>query len=93
MSDLDARTREWYFEAEITMLNMRVSELEAALHKQSDMNGRLITENSELRAENEKLRKALKPFAEVLTLRDCGAVVFEDIEIDHVYAARKALGE
>ncbi len=53
----------------------------------------LEKEIAELRAENEKLRKALKPFAEVLTLRDCGAVVFEDIEIDHVYAARKALGE
>ena len=50
-------------------------------------------ENEKLRAENEKLREALKPFAEVLTLKDCGAVVFEDIEIDHVYAARKALGE
>jgi len=31
MSDLDARTREWYFEAEIAMLNMRASELESAL--------------------------------------------------------------
>jgi len=27
----DARTREWYLEAEITMLNMRIAELEAAL--------------------------------------------------------------
>lgn len=52
-----------------------------------------LAEILRLRAENEKLREALKPFAEVLTLRDCGAVVFEDIEIDHVYAARKALGE
>ena len=37
MSDLDARTREWYFEAEITMLNMRISELEAALEKAAIM--------------------------------------------------------
>jgi hypothetical protein len=36
MSDLDARTREWYLEAEITMLNMRVSELEAALKPFAD---------------------------------------------------------
>ena len=27
----DARTREWYLEAEIAMLNMRIAELEAAL--------------------------------------------------------------
>ena len=27
----DARTREWYLEAEIAMLNMRIVELEAAL--------------------------------------------------------------
>ena len=27
----DARTREWYLEAEITMLNMRIAKLEAAL--------------------------------------------------------------
>ena len=27
----DARTREWYLEAEIVMLNMRIAELEAAL--------------------------------------------------------------
>jgi hypothetical protein len=36
MSDLDARTREWYFEAEITMLNMRISELEAENQKIMD---------------------------------------------------------
>ena len=36
MSDLDARTREWYLEAKITMLNMRVSELEAALKPFAD---------------------------------------------------------
>jgi len=36
MSDLDARTREWYLEAEITRLNMRVSELEAALKPFAD---------------------------------------------------------
>jgi hypothetical protein len=33
----DARTREWYLEAEITMLNMRISELEKALQGMIDM--------------------------------------------------------
>lgn len=32
----DARTREWYLEAEITMLNMRIAELEAALKRLLD---------------------------------------------------------
>jgi len=32
----DARTREWYLEAEITMLNMRIAELEAALKPFAD---------------------------------------------------------
>jgi len=32
----DARTREWYLEAEITMLNMRIAELEAALQPFAD---------------------------------------------------------
>ena len=32
----DARTREWYLEAEITMLNMRIAKLEAALKPFAD---------------------------------------------------------
>ena len=32
----DARTREWHLEAEITMLNMRIAELEAALEPFAD---------------------------------------------------------
>ena len=32
----DARTREWYLEAEIVMLNMRIAELEAALKPFAD---------------------------------------------------------
>ena len=32
----DARTKEWYLEAEITMLNMRIAELEAALKPFAD---------------------------------------------------------
>ena len=32
----DARTREWYLEAEIAMLNMRIAELEAALKPFAD---------------------------------------------------------
>jgi hypothetical protein len=32
----DARTREWYLEAEIAMLNMRIAELEAALKPFTD---------------------------------------------------------
>ena len=32
----DALTREWYLEAEITMLNMRIAELEAALKPFAD---------------------------------------------------------
>ena len=32
----DAKTREWYLEAEIVMLNMRIAELEAALKPFAD---------------------------------------------------------
>jgi len=32
----DAKTREWYLEAEIVMLNMRIAELEAALEPFAD---------------------------------------------------------
>ena len=32
----DARTREWYLEAEIAMFNMRIAELEAALKPFAD---------------------------------------------------------
>jgi hypothetical protein len=32
----DARTREWYLEAEITILNMRIADLEAALKTFAD---------------------------------------------------------
>ena len=33
---MDAQTREWYLEAEIAMLNMRIAELEAALKPFAD---------------------------------------------------------
>ena len=37
VAKMDARTREWYLEAEITMLNMRIDELEKALQGMIDM--------------------------------------------------------
>ena len=56
----DARTKEWYLEAEITMLNMRISELEAALKPFAEKDcpdGLLIVVNtSDLR----KARKVLE---------------------------------
>jgi hypothetical protein len=59
MSDLDARTREWYFEAEITMLNMRIYELEAQNEKLDNTRVEYIGMINKLVDERAKLRKAL----------------------------------
>lgn len=48
----------------------------AKLHKQADMNGRLITENAELRQHIAELEAALKPFEEELKN--------QELEVPHV---------
>lgn len=60
-----------------------VEDMRSRLHKQAD-------EIERLRAENEKLRKALKPFADAVTDEYSWKY---DINSDDFRAARKALGE
>ena len=76
----DARTKEWYLEAEIAMLNMRISELESALelaHKlYNSVNGSLDAFEHDLRM-------------------DMGNTNYNCIKerLHEFEAARKALGE
>lgn len=46
-----------------------------------------------LTAENEHLRKALKLFADCITLSDCGHEIIKNISAEDIYAAREALGD
>ena len=60
-----------------------VEDMRSKLHKQAD-------EIERLRAENEKLREALKPFADAVTDEYSWKY---DVNSDDFRAARKALGE
>jgi len=60
MSDLDARTREWYLQAEIETLYIRVSELKAENEKLDDTRIEYIGMINKLVDEREALRKALE---------------------------------
>jgi len=67
-----------------------VEDMRSKLHKQAD-------EIERLRAENEKLREALKPFAEKYTVKDDNLPNEHNaltlINVGDLRAARKALGE
>jgi hypothetical protein len=67
-----------------------VEDMRSKLHKQADQIERL-------RAENEKLREALKPFAEKYTVKDDNLPNEHNaltlINVGDLRAARKALGE
>ena len=67
-----------------------VEDMRSRLHKQAD-------EIERLRAENEKLREALKPFAEKYTVKDDNLPNEHNaltlINVGDLRAARKALGE
>jgi hypothetical protein len=69
-------------------------------HKQADMNGRLLTENAELRQRIAELEAALKPFADEAQFFVSKALDNHLAAPDRLYltigqfrAARKALGE
>jgi len=63
MSDLDARSHEWYLQAEIETLYIRVSELKAENEKLDNTRIEYIGMINKLVDEREDLRKTLKPFA------------------------------
>ena len=70
------------------------------LHKQADMNGRLLTENTELRHRIAELEAALKPFADEAQFFISKALDNHLAAPDRLYltigqfrAARKVLGD
>jgi cell division septum initiation protein DivIVA len=80
--------------------NLTTAYMIGAEHMREHMNGRLLTENAELRRRITELEAALEPFAEMtatimdgIEARQGRPMVAHSFTMDDIRAARKALGE